>query len=151
MAKIKKGETRFCELLSEAAKGFPSLWKSDGRLNLAAVARHYEKHGYKVPQATLHRDCNGVHEPSDKVIQATHAVFRIPLSLLRGETVSSELDQLLKKHPLQVLLLAQRLVELPESDRDLVLSQVEMLEDKHRQLKAAYKEANVTPIDRHRR
>src|SRR4051812_700079 len=58
----KKPSELWAELLREAAGNYPGLWKNEEELNLAAVARHYEKHGYPIPQPTLHRLYFGKHD-----------------------------------------------------------------------------------------
>jgi hypothetical protein len=148
----KKLSAVWASLLREAAANYPGLWKNEQELNLAAVARHYEKHGYPIPQPTLHRLYFGKHDrPSEAVIAATHAVFKIPLTMLRGELVSRDLDQLLDRYPLQVLLLAERIGKLPKSDRDAMLLQLQVAEDRQKQLDDLRADAKVTVLDRSKR
>jgi hypothetical protein len=148
----KKLSAVWAGLLREAAAGYPSLWKNEQELNLAAVARHYEKHGYPIPQPTLHRLYFGKHDrPSEAVIAATHAVFKIPLAMLRGERVSRDLDQVLERYPLQVLLLAERIGKLSKLDRDAMLLQLQAAEDRQRQIEELRTDNKVTHIDRSKR
>jgi hypothetical protein len=150
--KEKKLSELWAELLREAAVNYPALWKNDKDLNLAAVARHYEKHGYPIPQPTLHRLYFGRHDrPSEGVIAATHAVFKIPLEMLRSERVSRDLEQLLERYPLQVLLLAERIGKLNKLDRDAMLLQLEAAEDRQRQIDELRKDPKVTVLDRTKR
>lgn len=148
----KKLSAVWASLLREAAANYPGLWKNEQELNLAAVARHYEKHGFPIPQPTLHRLYFGKHDrPSEAVIAATHAVFKIPLTMLRGELVSRDLDQLLDRYPLQVLLLAERIGKLPKLDRDAILLQLQVAEDRQRQIDELRTDPKVTVLDRSKR
>jgi hypothetical protein len=150
--KEKKLSEVWAELLREAAVNYPALWKNDNELNLAAVARHYEKHGYPIPQPTLHRLYFGKHDrPSEGVIAATHAVFKIPLEMLRSERVSRDLEQLLERYPLQVLLLAERIGKLNKLDRDAMLLQLEAAEERQREIDELRKDPKVTVLDRTKR
>jgi hypothetical protein len=150
--KNKKLSEVWAELLKEAAVNYPGLWKNEHEMNLAAVARHYEKCGYPIPQPTLHRLYFGKHDrPSDGVIAATHAVFKIPLEMLRGERVSRDLEQLLERYPLQVLLLAERIGKLPKLDRDAMLMQLQVAEDRQKQLDELRADSKVAILDRTKR
>lgn len=147
--------SRFGELLHDAAKGFPELWKDNGELNLAAVATFYAKRGHPIPQPTLWRNCfqdkrGSVQHPKETTIEATHLVLGIPKEMLRGESVSRRLEDLLSKYPLEVLLLAQRIVGLPTDDRDDILRQVGRMEEKAAELAHALQHGNVTPISKRR-
>jgi hypothetical protein len=150
--KNKKLSEVWAALLREAAVNYPGLWKNEDELNLAAVARHYEKCGYPIPQPTLHRLYFGKHDrPSEGVIAATHAVFKIPLEMLRGERVSRDLEQLLERYPLQVLLLAERIGKLPKLDRDAMLMQLQVAEDRQKELAELRADPKIAILDRTRR
>jgi hypothetical protein len=155
MASKKARLSRFGELVQVAAKGFPELWKENGELNLAAVAALYSKRGYPIPQPTLWRNCfldkrGSVQHPKETTIEATYSVLGIPREMLRGESVSRRLEDLLSRYPLEVLLLAQRIVSLQDEDRDDILRQVGRMEERAVVLRNALQHGNVTPITKHR-
>lgn len=142
----------FKELLEAAAKPHASLWSSDGRLNLGAVASYYEAKGHPVSQPTLWRTCTGKTEPKDRTIEATYQVFGIPKHLLRGEPVTAESEELLSHYHVSTLLLARKLESLPKEAYHAIMEQVEIMLAKEQQLRKAIENAgNVTPIDRSRR
>lgn len=142
----------FKELLEAASKPHASLWSSDGRLNLGAVARYYAKKGHPVSQPTLHRTCTGKTDPREETIEATYQVFGIPKYLLRGEPVSAELDDLLLQYRVSTLLLAKKIESLPKEAYHAIVEQIEVMLAKEQQLAKAMEAAgNVTPIDRTRR
>lgn len=139
----------FKEIVSAAAKSVPELWDQDGRLNLAALARYYKKKGCPITQPTLHRLFTGKHaEPSNRVIDATHKVLRVPRSLLRGEPVSPELERLLTDYNLSTLLLAKKIEGLPQRVRDNIYNYVETEIEREEQIRRAIDAGTVTPIDR---
>jgi hypothetical protein len=155
MASKKARLSRFGELLHTAAKGFPELWKENGDLNLAALAMLYARRGYPIPQPTLWRNCfldkrGSVQNPKETTVEATHLVLGIPREMLRGESVSRRLEDLLSRYPLEVLLLAQRIGNLADADRDDLLRQVGRMEERAEQLRNALQHSNVTPITKHR-
>lgn len=140
------------ELLEAAAKGYPSLWKVDGSLNLNAVARFLKQHGHPISQPTLLRLSEGEHEePKGETVEALHSVFRIPRNMLRGEPMTAELEQLLVKYPLATLFIAERLARLPKEDFENICRLIETATEKNEQLRRAQRDGNVTPIDRPRR
>lgn len=142
----------FKELLEAAARSHASLWTSDGRLNLGAVARYYEAKGYPVTQPTLHRTCKGQTRPREETLEATYQVFGIPKHLLRGEPASAEMEELLSHYPISTILLAKRLESLPKEAYHAIAEQIEIMLAKEQQIKNAIESAtNVTPIDRTRR
>lgn len=144
-----KNSARFRQLLEAAAKAIPFLWKRDGALNLTAVARYYRDKGHPMSQANLHRLYIGAQEPGEVAIEATHRVFRIPLYLLRGEQAPSNMEKLLMKYPLEVLLLAERIFELSPPARNSVLLQIETLLDQEERIReAASSGGNVTHLRR---
>lgn len=147
-----KGLT-FRELLTAAAKSVPELWTQDGELNLTAVARYCAKKGQKISQPTLHRHFEGSKhkELSQGTIDAISKVFRIPRNLLRGEPMAAEFEKLLTDYKLSTLLLAQKIELLPESVRRNILNQIEDALEREEQLKRAYSQSNITPLDKNRR
>jgi len=141
----------FKEIIEAAAKPYPELWKSDGELNSQALARYYEKKGYPVAQATLHRLLRGKHkEVSKETAAATHEVFRVPMHILRGEPVSAELEKLLTEYKLSTLLLAQKIESLPKDAYQSVVDHLESLLMREERLQAM-RPSNVTPIDKNRK
>lgn len=141
----------FKEILEEASKSVPGLHTADGRLNLTAVAKYYERRGHPVSQPTLHRLYKGEHKTlSRDTLEATHLVFRIPRAILRGEPMRPEMEDLLADYKLSTLLLAQKIESLPKEFRDAINAQVEAYLDQREQLSRAF-QGNVTPIDKSRR
>jgi len=142
----------FKELLKSAVKGDPSMW-SDSELNLNALVRLYDRKGYKVTQANLHRLCEGGQRVGEKYVEATHGALGIPKYLLRGEPLSSEMDALLTglNVELSTLLLAKKLEGLPKEDYYSIARQIDLAIEKDEQLQRALRSQNVTQIDKHRR
>lgn len=141
----------FADIVTAAAKTIPELWDQDGNLNLAAVARYYTRRGYPVTQPTLHRLFSGKHaQPSNRVIEATHHVMRVPRSLLRGDPMSADLERLLTDYNLSTLLLARKLESLPQRVRDNIYNYVETEIDREEQLRRAIDSGSVSSIDRPR-
>lgn len=141
----------FKELIEAAAKPYRELWKGDDRLNLGALAKLYEKKGYPLSQASFSRIFSGIQEPGDLAIEATHAVFRIPRSILRGEPVSAEMERLLTDFKVSTLLLAQKIESLPKDDYYVIMQSIERALDNADKLREAMKSGNITSIDRHRK
>lgn len=147
---MNKKKLTFPEVVTAAAKSVPELWDQDGKLNLSAVARYYKRKGHPVTQATLHRLFNGKHgEPSKKVIEATHNVLRVPRSLLRGDPMAADVEEILGRYPLSTILLAKRLEDLPPTTRKRILEMIEEAYEKEEQLRKLMQDApNITPIKR---
>lgn len=143
----------FKDLLEEAAKSHASFWNDDGRLNLAAVSRYYAAKGHPISQPTLYRNCEGKTEPSEDTIEATHQVFGIPKSWLRGEAVGGEMEELLSQgYRVSTLLLAKRIESLSKESYHAIVEQIEVMLSKEQQIRAAIESAgNVTSIDRRRK
>lgn len=149
-----KGRTfSFKEILEAAAKPFPKLWNAEGKLNLAAVARLYKDKGYPVSQPTLYRLCTGQHkEVSKETIDATYHVFGVPRSMLRGESMSADMEKLLADYRLSTLLLAQKLESLPAEDYQNIVAQIERAAEQRERLERAMASSpNVTVLERPRR
>jgi len=141
----------FAEIVTAAAKSVPELWDQDGKLNLAALARYYNKKGYQITQPTLHRLFAGKHKsPSPRVIDATHYALRIPRGLLRGEGMNSDLDRALTDYNLSTLFLAKKIEALPQRVKDNILNLVETELEREDQLRRAIDIGTVTPIDRNK-
>lgn len=145
---MKKG-IPFADIVTAAAKSIPELWDGDGKLNLTAVARYYERRGHPVTQPTLHRLFSGKHgQPSSRVIEATHRVFpQVPRSLLRGDPMSSDLERLLTDYNLSTLFLAKKLEALPPRVRSNILNQIENEFEREEQLRKAIEAGSVTTIE----
>lgn len=142
----------FQELIEAAAKPFRELWRDDSRLNLAALNRHYEKRGHPLSEASLSRIFAGKQDPGEEAIEATHLVFRIPRSMLRGEPVSAEMEKALTDYKLSTLLLAQKIEALPKEDYYVITQQIERALENHERLQEAMQSStNVTQIDRRKR
>lgn len=140
----------FREILSDAVRHNPTLWH-DGKLNLRAIADYCKKRGSPITQPNLHRLCEGGQTPGEKYVQAIHQVFGVPKYLLRGEPVSTELDEFMtaNKLSLSTLLLAKRIESLPREAYEAVTRQVDVMYDAQRQLRLT-SDPKVTPIDRRR-
>lgn len=143
-----KKKLTFAEIVTAAAKSVPELWDQDGKLNLSAVARYYVRKGHPVTQATLHRLFKGKHgEPSKRVIEATHHVLRVPRSLLRGDPMAADVEEIFGRYPLSTLLLAKRLEELPAKSRQRIQEMIEEAFEKEEELRRALQASpNVLPM-----
>src|SRR5690606_15751038 len=140
----------FRELVSEGARLFPSLWKASGEINISAMARLYKAKGFPVSQPTLQRLWDGVYDPSNETIEATHRVFGIPRELLRGEDPGENgMKQLVEGYGLPTLLIAKKLSQLPREDFDAIVTQIELAHQKAERLKALMEtNPNVIPLKR---
>lgn len=139
----------FAEIVRAAAKSVPELWDQDGNLNLAAVARYYKRKGHPVTQPTLHRLFSGKHgQPSNRVIEATHQVMRVPRSLLRGDPMGADLDRLLTDYNLSTLFLAKKLESLPQRVRENIFNQIETAIEHEEQLRRAIDSGSIASIER---
>ena len=144
----------FREILDSATRLVPRLRKSDGSINLSAVSSHCKEHGHPVSQSTLYRHYWGeqdARELSQETIDALCLVFRLPRSLLEGDAIGADMEKALTKVSLETLLLAEKIQRLPMKARDNLLNQVEEILDREEQLKRAFEDSNVVPIDRERR
>jgi len=139
----------FAEIVTAAAKSVPELWDQDGKLNLSAVARYYKRKGHPVTQATLHRLFKGKHgEPSKRVIEATHQTLRVPRSLLRGDPMAADVEEIFGRYPLSTLLLAKRLEELPTKSRQRIQELIEEAFEKEEELRRAMRDSpNITSMN----
>jgi hypothetical protein len=140
----------FKELIEAAALPHRELWKGDGQLNLTALAEHYKKKGHPISGASFSRIFDGTQQPKEKTIDATHFVFRIPRSILRGEPVSAEMEKTLTDFKFSTLLLAQKIETLPKDDYYVIMQQIERALDNAEKLREAMKSGNVASIDRRR-
>jgi hypothetical protein len=139
----------FADIVMAAARSVPELWDGDGKLNLTALSRYYKRKGHPVTQPTLHRLFSGKHsQPSDRVIEATHHVMRVPRSQLRGDPMSPDLERLLTDYNLSTLLLAKKLESLPQRIRDNIYTLIENELDREDQLRRAIDSGSVTPFER---
>lgn len=140
----------FRELVSEGARLFPSLWKASGEINISAMARLYKAKGFPVSQPTLQRLWDGVYDPSNETIEATHRVFGIPRELLRGEEPGThDMKELLDGYGLPTLLVAKKLSQLPKEDFDAIVTQIELAHQKAERLKSLMDESpNIIPLRR---
>jgi hypothetical protein len=147
---MPRKQLTFGEVVEAAAKAVPEVWDDDGEINLSALSRYYGRKGHPVSQATLHRLFHGKHgAPSTKVVDATHAVLRVSRSLLRGEPMAADLEELLGRYSLSTLLLAKRLDELPPPTRRRILEMIEEAYDKEEQLRQLTAASpNVTALKR---
>lgn len=146
-SRVIRPKFTFKEVLTEAARAYPDLWMADGRLNVAAVARHYKSKGHPVPQATLSRILNGKHQrPSEGTIEATAYVFRIPRAMVRGEPMTQPMEKLLADYKLSTLLLAQKLESLPREDFANICREIERAFDREETLKRALQHSNITHL-----
>lgn len=147
---MSKKKVPFRELVEAAAKAVPEVWDDDRTLNTSALSRYYKRKGHYVSQPTFSRLFDGTHEAaSERVIKATHAVLRVPLSLLRGEPMAADVEELLGRYPLSTLLLAKRLEDLPPTSRRRILEMIEEAYEKEEQIRRlAESSPNVTPIKR---
>lgn len=146
----------FKDVLDAACKSVPRLWTPDGKLNLTAVARYCEDHGYPVSQPTLHRHYHATtarpaRALNHKTIAALSAAFRVPARLWRGEPLEPEMERALERFTLADLFLAEKISRLPDKTRANILERIEETLEREEQLKRAYQQGNVTPIDRHKR
>lgn len=149
---MSKKAPSFTEILDAAARSVPDLWSSDGELVLSRVADYLKKKGHPVSQPTLHRHYTGSREKPRKldsrVVEAFHAVFKVPRSMLRGDPMSADTERAIVQWGLDVFLLAQKIAELPSSTRDSINRQIEDLLQREAELKKAYEGSSVTPIRR---
>lgn len=137
--------TTFLEILEQACKAYPRLWKTDENgtrfLNLAAVERHYAGRGHRVTQANLYRLCYGKQRPGPHTVDATFAVFGVPRAMLRGEPLSPEMERVLGKTAASTLFLAERIEQLEQEDYREIVNLLELLEQKRKQLEKAIEAA----------
>lgn len=147
---MPKKQPTFRELVEAAAKAVPEVWDHDEAINLSALSRYYKKKGHSVSQATLSRLFHGKHKAaSNEVVEATHAVLRVPRSMLRGDPMAADVEEILGRYPLSTLLLAKRLEDLPSSSRRRILEMIEEAYEKEEQIRRLAEAApNVTPIKR---
>jgi hypothetical protein len=147
---MPKKHLSFKELVEAAAKAVPEVWDDDDVINLSALSRYYKKKGHPVSQATLSRLFNGKHKaPRADVVEATHVVLRIPRSMLRGDPMAADVEEILGRYSLSTLLLAKRLEDLPSSSRRRILEMIEEAYEKEEQIRRlALAAPNVTPIKR---
>jgi hypothetical protein len=145
---MTKKKLSFSEIVTAAAKPVPELWDQDGNLNLSAVARYYKRKGHPVTQATLHRLFHGKHgEPSNRVLEATHVVLRVPRSLLRGDPMAADVEEIFGRYPLSTILLAKRLEDLPVKTRKRIQELIEDAFEKEEQLHRVMQDSpNVTQL-----
>ena len=138
--------------MTAAAKSIPELWDGDGKINLTAVARYYERKGHPVSQPTLHRLFSGKHsQPSSRVIEATHMVLRVPRNLLRGDAMGGDLERTLADFNLSTLFLAKKLESLPRRIRENIYNQIETALEHEEQLQRAIDQgSSVTSFERSR-
>ncbi len=149
---MAKRQLTFKELLEAAAQPYKELWRSDGTVNLGALARHYKAKGHPVSQATLSRIFRGLQEVGPDTVDATHGTFGIPKALLRGEPMTSDAEKALTDYKLSTILLAQRLENLPKEDYYAINEQIERAFEHQRRLAEAMRSSgNVTSIDRAKR
>jgi hypothetical protein len=142
---------RFRELIEEAAKLHPALWKSNGELNVTAVARFYELKKRPISQPTLKRLLDGEYAPSNETIEATWRVFGIPRELIRGDE-GADMNELLSGYGLPTLLLAKKMAGLPKEDFDAIAVLIEQAATRVDRMKQLASDAeNVTPFDRRRK
>jgi hypothetical protein len=147
---MSQRKTTFRQLIEAAARTHPGLWKGNGTLNLGALERFYTKQGYPISQASFSRIFRGKQDVGPDVITATYHALKIPLSLLRNEPVSAEMERSLSKFELHTILLAQRLEELPKDDFYLICKQIEHAEENAKKVREALKNSNVTTLHRSR-
>lgn len=141
----------FRDLIEAASKPYRELWKTDGALNLGALAKRYTAKGHPLSEASLSRILRGEQAVGDRAVDATHHALGIPKALLRGEPMSADVEKLLTDYKLSTLLLAQRLESLPKADYYALNEQIERILDKEKALRDALRSGTVTPIDRGRR
>lgn len=147
---MPRKQLTFREIVEAAAKAVPEVWDDDGTINLSALSRYYDKKGHYVSQPTFSRLFKGTHKaPSAEVVAATHAVLRVPRSLLRGDPMAADVEELLGRYPLSTLLLAKRLEDLPATSRRRIFEMIEEAYDNQEQLRRLAESApNVTPLKR---
>lgn len=142
---------RFRDLILQAAKLYPSLWKSTGELNVTALARFYEQKKNPVSQPTLKRLLDGEYAPSNETVEATWRVFGIPRELIRGDE-GADMNELLTGYGLPTLLLAKKLAGLPKEEFDAIVVLIEQATLRTERMKQLVSESdNVTAIDRRRK
>lgn len=147
---MTKKKVPFQEIVEAAAKAVPEVWDPDGAINLSALSRYYDRKGHYVSQPTLSRLFTGKHKaPSAEVIEATHLVLRVPRSMLRGDPMATDVEELLGRYPLSTVLLAKRLEDLPATSRRRILEMIEEAYEKEEQIRRlSAASPNVTPIKR---
>lgn len=151
MAQQKTTKNEFRELLREACRSHPSLWKSDGEhLSINAVAAYLTKKGYPINQPTLSRQYNGQLPLNEGTINAVYHVFGLPRALLRGEQ-GQEMERLLSEYRLSTLLVAQRLESLPRKKYDLLVQQINDAVEEEERIQRLMETANVTTITKAKR
>lgn len=124
-AVVSTAQYTFKQLLEAGAKPFPSLWH-DGRLVASRVARFCSERGHPVSQATLSRHLTAKHGSIDDItVDALEAVLRIPRAMLRNEPLTPRMEELLKRYPLEVILLAEQLNSLPPEEFGPIASFIE--------------------------
>lgn len=143
----------FKEVIDEAVKPYPKLFKPDGRtINFSALARYYKEKGHEVQNSTLWRTYHGKTTPSEETIEATHRVWRLPKSMLRGEPVTAEMEEVLTKYSLSTLMLAAKIERLRPREYQSLVQQIDLALETQEQLERALKDSGkVTSIDKNKR
>lgn len=143
----------FKEVIDEAVKPYPTLLKPDGKtVNFSALARLYEERGHPITNSTLWRTYNGETKPSESTIDATHEVWRLPKSLIRGEPMTAEMEEVLTKYSLSTLMLAAKIERLRPREYQNLIRHIDLALEAQEQLDQALKNSGkVTPIDKHKK
>lgn len=149
---MSKKVLTFRETLSAAAKSIPNGWDWDNdKIRLPAISRYLKKKGYPVSQPTLHRHYHlegNSRELKKETVEALHFGLGIPRAILRGEAMSTDLEQALVKNEFSTILLAERIEKLPKAARRNIVNQIDEILEREEALKNAYSSGNVTSIKR---
>lgn len=147
---MAKEQLTFKDLVEAAAKPFKELWRGD-RLNLGALSRRYKAKGHPLSEASLSRILTGKQGVGPDTVEATYHALGIPRNLLRGEPMSSEMEEVLTQYKLSTLLLAKRIESLPKDEYYALVEQIERILERENRVKEAIRTGNVTPIERAKR
>lgn len=145
----KPAKLKFRDILLEAARLNPALWKGDGDLSINGVAKFFQSRGFKVSQPNLDRMYKGKLPVNEDLVNAMHACFGVPRSLLRGEQ-GGDVDKLLTEYRLSTLLVAKKLEDLPRTKYDNLINLINDSYEEEMRIRELTKEGKVTHITKGR-
>lgn len=145
----KPSKLKFREILLEAARLNPALWKGDGDLSINGVAKFFQSRGFKVSQPNLDRMFKGTLPVNEDLINAMYNCFGVPKSLLRGEQ-GDDMDKLLTEYRLSTLLVAKKLEDLPRTKYENIVNLINDAHEEMLRIRELTEQGKVTHITRNR-